>query len=94
LAVVLQFDISEVTRGRAQVQPAKLDFLQKLHFNHRWASSDDAKADMVAQLKAITQERYPTSDRSGDEELLRRMIEIDRVRRIRTRLMKQSSRLC
>lgn len=75
-----QFNISNVTRGRAQVQPAKLDFLQKLHFNHRWASSDDAKAEMVAQLKSITQERYPTSEQSGDEKLLRRMIEIDRVR--------------
>lgn len=75
-----QFDIADVTRGRAQVQPAKLDFLQKLHFNHRWASSDDAKVRMVAQLKAITQERYPASELSGDVDLLRRMIEIDRVR--------------
>lgn len=55
----LQFDIKDITRGRAQVIPDKLNFLQKLHVNYRWNQGEKEKKEMVGQLKQITQERYP-----------------------------------
>lgn len=55
----LQFDIKDITRGRAQVIPDKLNFLQKLHVNYRWNQGEKEKKEMVGQLKQITRERYP-----------------------------------